>query len=107
MVNGMQTQFLLTSRFIVCRSAVALLALNLLVACQSAAQPTPTATRNAETLVYCAWPSYMPQTVLNAFTAESGIKVDYQTYGSQKEGIAQMKAGKVCDVVVIDNDLIP
>ena len=103
----MKTQFLFTYKRIAQGAAVGLLILSLLAACQSTAQSTPVAAQPSETLVYCAWPGYMPQAVLDAFTAESGIKVDYQAYGSQEENIAQIKAGKTCDVVVIGNELIP
>ncbi|MFN8486490.1 MAG: spermidine/putrescine ABC transporter substrate-binding protein [Caldilineaceae bacterium] len=83
--------------------------LGVLLGCQSSTMhPTPEATKQQnETLVYYAWPGYMPQAVLDAFATEYGIKVDYQQYDSQKDAIAKIKAGKVCDVVVIDNDLIP
>ena len=104
----MQTQFLRTYKRVAQWSMVGLAILSLLAACQSTATiATPIAPHTGETVVYCAWPSYMPQAVLDAFAAESGIKVDYQPYHSQEEGIAQMKAGKTCDVVVIDNELIP
>ncbi|MCX6049984.1 MAG: spermidine/putrescine ABC transporter substrate-binding protein [Chloroflexi bacterium] len=53
------------------------------------------------------WPDYMPQAVMDAFTAEYGIKIDHQVYGSQKEAVDNIRANKVYDVVVIDNDLIP
>lgn len=106
---GIQMKFVLSSK--VCQRWLLGLALGcgVLLGCQSStARPIPETTKQPEeTLVYYAWPSYMPQAVLDAFTAEYGIKVDYQQYDSQKDAIEKIKAGKVCDVVVIDNDLIP
>ncbi len=86
-----------------------LLGLSLSAACERSKPPAPTTTMlpPGETLVLYNWPDYMPQAVLDAFTAEYGIKVDYQAYASQKEAIDHMRAGKVYDVVIIDNDLIP
>jgi len=50
----------------------------------------------------------MPQSVLDAFTEEYGVKVTYLTYESQQpEAIENMRAGEMYDVVVIDNDYIP
>ncbi|CAN5540827.1 spermidine/putrescine ABC transporter substrate-binding protein [soil metagenome] len=82
------------------------LSLCVLTACRQS-KPTPIPVSTSETLVLYNWPDYMPQTVLDAFTAEYGIKVDYQMYGAQKEAVDNMQAGKIYDVVVIDNDLIP
>jgi spermidine/putrescine transport system substrate-binding protein len=44
--------------------------------------------------------------VLTAFTKETGIKVIYQTYQDQEAVVAEMKSGKVFDVVVLENQLI-
>lgn len=49
----------------------------------------------------------MPQSVLDAFTAEFGVKVTYLTYELQTEAMANIQAGEPYDVVVFDNDRIP
>ncbi|MEW5961051.1 MAG: spermidine/putrescine ABC transporter substrate-binding protein, partial [Chloroflexota bacterium] len=49
----------------------------------------------------------IPLSVLEAFTAEYGVNVIYLTYETQDEGLANLRAGKVYDVVVFDNDYIP
>ena len=49
----------------------------------------------------------MPQSVLDAFTDEYGVKVNYLIYESQEEAIANMKAGKIYDVVVMESRFIP
>jgi spermidine/putrescine transport system substrate-binding protein len=49
----------------------------------------------------------MPQTILDAFSAEYGVKITYLTYESQDQAAADLKAGKVYDVVVMGSHLIP
>ncbi len=87
--------------------ALMLLSVSLYTACDQSEPTPPPPLPTGETLVLYNWPDYLPQTVLDAFTAEYGIKVDYQMYSSQKEAVANLRAGKVYDVVIIDNDLIP
>ena len=53
------------------------------------------------------WAEDMPQSVLDAFTEEYGVKVNYLVYESQEEAIANMKAGKIYDVVVMESRFIP
>lgn len=38
------------------------------------------------------WSEYMPQSVIDKFTAETGIKVNYNTYSSQEEMLAKLQA---------------
>lgn len=40
-----------------------------------------------------AWSEYVPQGVLDAFTAETGIKVNYETFASGEEMLAKLIAG--------------
>lgn len=40
-----------------------------------------------------AWSEYVPQAVLDAFTAETGIKVNYETFASGEEMLAKLIAG--------------
>jgi spermidine/putrescine transport system substrate-binding protein len=84
-------------------------ALNLLAACSSpAASPTPAPTPQlAKKLILYNWPGYMPQSVLDAFTAESGVKVIYEAYETPEQAVDNMRAGQVYDVVVMGNELIP
>lgn len=67
------------------------------------APATPAFSR--ELTLYC-WAEYMPQSVLDAFTAEYGTKVNYLTYESMEEAVAQLRIGNKLDVVVLENDLI-
>ena len=65
------------------------------------------ATEEPVTLIYRDWEGAMPQAVLDAFTAEYGIQVEYLYYDAQEDAIADMQAGEVYDVVVLENQLIP
>ena len=49
----------------------------------------------------------MPQAVLEAFTREYGVKVEYLVYESQEEAIGNMQAGEGYDVVVMESRFIP
>lgn len=49
----------------------------------------------------------MPQSVLDAFTEEFGVKVNYLVYESQEEAIANMQAGQIYDIVVMESRFIP
>lgn len=40
-----------------------------------------------------AWSEYIPQTVLDGFTRETGIKVNYETFASGEEMLAKLLAG--------------
>ncbi|MFN8494042.1 MAG: spermidine/putrescine ABC transporter substrate-binding protein [Caldilineaceae bacterium] len=69
--------------------------------------PTATPAPFAQELILYDWADYMPQSILDAFTAEYGIKVSYQTYTSQEEAVKSLRANQVYDVVILDNDFIP
>jgi spermidine/putrescine transport system substrate-binding protein len=85
-----------------------ILILGLLVACGSPTPvPTPTPPPLAQKLVLYNWAGYMPQAVLDAFTAEYGVMVDYQVYETQEQAVENMRTGKVYDVVVMGNEFIP
>jgi spermidine/putrescine transport system substrate-binding protein len=83
----------------------------LLAGCATAAPtPTPPPTPAALTspIVLYNWEEYMPQPVLDAFADEYGIEVVVQTYASQEEAVAAIRAGAVAyDVAVIANDMLP
>lgn len=49
----------------------------------------------------------MPRSVLDAFAGEYGVKVNYVSYESQEEAIANLRAGRVYDVVVIESRFVP
>lgn len=83
----------------------AIMALSLFIGCSSPAPPSiPTPPPLANELLLYNWEDDLPQSVLDAFTKEYGVKVIYHTYEVQEEAIANLKAGRLYDVVVFDND---
>jgi spermidine/putrescine transport system substrate-binding protein len=58
-------------------------------------------------LVIYDWAGDYPPELLQAFTAEFGVSINYQTYDSQEEAAANIRAGQVYDVVLLENQLIP
>ena len=67
----------------------------------AAAQPAqPTSTE----LNLYGWTDYVPQQLLDDFTAKYGIKVNYDTYSSNEEMLAKLQAGASGYDVVIPSD---
>jgi len=62
------------------------------------AQPTST-----ELNLY-GWTDYIPQQLLDEFTSQYGIKVNYDTYSSNEEMLAKLQAGAAGYDVVIPSD---
>lgn len=58
-------------------------------------------------LVFYNWEDDIPQEVFADFTLETGIKVEYRTYSAQDEAVANIRAGAIYDLVVLDNQNIP
>ena len=84
-------------------------ALSLVAACSSpAASPTPAPTPPlAKELILYNWAGYMPQPVLDAFTAEFGVKVTYEVYETPEQAVENIQAGQAYYVVVMGNEMIP
>jgi spermidine/putrescine transport system substrate-binding protein len=90
------------------RILIATLTLFLLAACGSQTQPlTSIPTSLAKEITVYNWEGDIPQSVLDAFTKETNIKVNYEAYESQEEAIANIRAGQVYDVVTMENRFIP
>ncbi|MBL8154111.1 MAG: spermidine/putrescine ABC transporter substrate-binding protein [Anaerolineae bacterium] len=85
-----------------------ILALIALSACSSAPAipPTPTSQPLAQQLTIYNWEGGLPQEILDAFTAEYGVTIDYQTFTSYAEAVSNLEAGKGYDVVFMGNDFI-
>ena len=77
----------------------------LIMGCAPVETPPPAPNISQELTLY-NWEYYMPQSVLDAFTAEYGVEVTYLTYGSMEEAVAQLRAGQDYDVVVLENNNI-
>ncbi len=76
----------------------------LLAGCLPAA-PQPTRPALASTLVLYNWIDYMPQSVLDAFEHEYGVKVIYKTFESAEEETRKILSAEVSfDVAVVDFD---
>jgi spermidine/putrescine transport system substrate-binding protein len=93
------------------RKLVPLLFLALLAACSAASSSAPAAVPPTiqEPLVFYGWPGYMPQAILDAFTAKYGIPTRYMTYDDQEDALHQLGQGtNRYDVVVLgDTTLSP
>jgi len=58
-------------------------------------------------VVFCDWAEDKVQEVLDAFQLEYGVSVLFEPYASQEQLIEELKTGKRCDVIVMDNQLVP
>ncbi len=67
----------------------------------------PDATASRERLVFLSWADDLPQSVIDAFESEFGVELVYETYESTEEAVANLRAGRVYDVAVIDGPYIP
>lgn len=85
-----------------------LLILSLFSACTSASPPTVTpAPQLANELVFYYWANYFPQSVLDDFTREYGIKVRYAVYDSHEEAAQKIRTSDQYDVLIIAPEFIP
>jgi spermidine/putrescine-binding protein len=50
-------------------------------------------TRAAEQVNIFAWSEYIPQAIIDGFTKETGIKVNYETYASGEEMLSKLLIG--------------
>lgn len=53
------------------------------------------------------WQDYIPEDVLKDFTAKTGIKLVYDTYGSNEDMYAKLLGGATYDVVFPSTDYVP
>ena len=83
------------------RTIVSIILLSILIAACGGGQPT--ATKSTELNLY-AWSEYVPQTLLDNFTTQTGIKVNYDTYSSNEELQAKLQAGASGYDVIIPSD---
>ena len=88
-------------------SAVACFAMVLVSACAAHTVESATTPALASELTLYNWIDYLPQSVMDAFTAEYGITINYVYYESQEEAVQNIRAGKAYDLVVLPPELIP
>lgn len=53
------------------------------------------------------WAEYIPQSVMDRFTSEYGIAIDYIVYESLEEAVQNLRTGKVYDIVLLYPEMIP
>ena len=97
-------------QLILSRILLSLLTMTLITACISPTPPpalTPTANPLAQEIIFYSWAEDVRQSALDMFTEEYGVKVKYIGYESQEEAIANIRAGQIYDVVLIESRFIP
>jgi spermidine/putrescine transport system substrate-binding protein len=68
--------------------------------------PTPSLQPPSKEIVFCDYADDLPTTVLDGFTAETGIQIHYQAYDGMDEAVQMVKTKTNCDVIAIGNDFI-
>lgn len=63
-----------------------------MTACLAAAGPAAKAQQNQSLNIYC-WSEYIPQSVIDAFTERTGIRVSVANFASNEEMLAKLGAG--------------
>ena len=100
----------LNCQLILSRIFLSLLTMTLVTACISPTPPpalTPTADPLAQEIIFYGWAEDGRQSALDMFTEEYGGKIKYVGYESQEEAIANIKAGQIYDVVLMESRFIP
>lgn len=81
--------------------------LPLLSACLGSRDPEATPTQPySDVIIIYSWVDYMPQSVMDAFTLEYGVKINYIYYESQEEAAQNVRAGNEYDLVLLPPELI-
>src|SRR5215211_9655 len=89
-------------------SAILCFVVILVTACSSTTITESVATpTHATELTLYNWIDYLPQSVMDAFTEEYGIAINYVYYETQEEAIQNIRAGEKYDLVVLPPELIP
>ena len=64
-------------------------------------------TDNVKEIIVYNWLEDIPQSVLDAFTQETKIKVNCKVFNSQEEAVASLREHQEYDVAVIDGRFVP
>lgn len=73
----------------------------------NSAAATPAPTPLAGELVIYDWIDVASHEVFTQFTAEYGVEIRYAGYESPEDAVADLRAGQVYDLVVLENQYIP
>jgi len=79
----------------------------ILHSCASSSQVRSSQLTLAKELTFYDRMNAIPQPVLDAFTVEYGVTVNYITYKSQEDAVEYIRAGNKFDVAVINSEFIP
>ncbi|NGP54642.1 spermidine/putrescine ABC transporter substrate-binding protein [Thioalkalivibrio sp. XN8] len=60
-----------------------------------------------ERLVFLSWADDLPPSVIEAFEAEFGVELIYESYESTEEAVERLRAGREYDIAVIDGPYVP
>lgn len=85
----------------------ALLVIGMLASCQGGAQTDAQQNASAGELNVFNWISYMPPEVLDGFTAETGIKINYEEFDSSETMMAKISSGAKYDIAFPGIDFVP
>jgi len=78
-----------------------------LTGCKESSSPTLTTPSPGGELILYNWVDYIPQSVLDTFMAEYGVKVIYITYDSMEEAERTiLDGGLEFDVAVVEHDIV-
>ncbi|MFM8322173.1 MAG: PotD/PotF family extracellular solute-binding protein [Chloroflexota bacterium] len=58
-------------------------------------------------LIFYNWEGDLPQSVIDAYQAESGVQIIYKVYEAQEDALAELREGEAYDVVVMDSRFVP
>ncbi|MCS6887489.1 MAG: spermidine/putrescine ABC transporter substrate-binding protein [Chloroflexus sp.] len=67
----------------------------------------PTPTPVAQKLIITGWVGYMPRELVAAFSAETGIAVEYIGYDTAEDAIAALEQGAEYDLMIVSYQFIP
>ncbi len=67
---------------------------------------SPPENRYAGEITIYNWEDDIPQSVLDAFTRETKVKINYEVFNSTEEAVANIRNGKIYDVAMIDGRFI-
>jgi spermidine/putrescine transport system substrate-binding protein len=60
----------------------------------------------AKSIRFHSWVADVPQEILDRFTTETGVAVEFITYESQDEAMNSLRNGDIFDVVVLNNEYV-